>query len=195
MPPVQSLTHAQFLAKGHGKTAPWLDLVNSEEWDTYGKRTEWLDEPSWLPFFVRQWHFTAPGLARFPAAKFKALRAALRRSCETLFAGRAIPAQELREINRALNLSGTRALVQRKSGLQVEFLPHKNGWEVILAQIALSFAETVARQKSGRIKICLNSDCRWVFYDTTKGRTRRWCSDKVCGNRDRVRRARARMSG
>ena len=194
MPATQSLTHAQFLAKGHGKTAPWLDLVNSEEWDTYGKRTEWLDEPSWLPFFFRQWHFKAPGDARFPAAKFKALRAALRQSCQALFAGFVIPAKELRAINRSLRLSGTRVLTQSQNGLQVEFLPHKNGWDVILAQIALSFAETVAPGKSGRIKICLNSDCRWVFYDATKGRTRRWCSDKVCGNRDRVRRARARVS-
>jgi predicted RNA-binding Zn ribbon-like protein len=188
------LTHAQFLAKGHGKTAPWLDLVNSEEWDTYGKRTEWLDDPSWLPFFLRQWHFTAPNHSRFPAAKFKGLRAALRKSCEALFAERVIPAQVLHAINRALSLSGKRALIQRQNGLQVEFLPHKSGWELILAQTALSFAETVAPQKSGRIKICLNSDCRWIFYDATKGRTRRWCSDKVCGNRDRVRRARARMS-
>ena len=194
MPPTQSLTHAQFLAKGHGKTAPWLDLVNSEEWDTYGKRTEWLDDPSWLPFFLRHWHFKAPGHARFPAAKFKVLRAALRRSCEALLAGHVIPAQELHAINRALSLCGTRALIQRQNGFQVEFLPHKNGWELILAQIALSFAEVVATQNSQRIKICLNSDCRWVFYDATKGRTRRWCSDKVCGNRDRVRRARARMS-
>jgi predicted RNA-binding Zn ribbon-like protein len=194
MPSTQSLTHAEFLAKGHGKTAPWLDLVNSEEWDTYGKLTEWLDNPTWLAFFLRQWHFTTPGHSRFPAAKFKALRAALRKSCEALFAARLIPAQELRAINRALSLSGTRALRQRQNGLQVEFLPHKNGWDLILAQTALSFAETVAPQKSGRIKICLNSDCRWVFYDATKGRTRRWCSDKVCGNRNRVRRARARMA-
>ena len=61
MPSTQSLTHAEFLAKGHGKTAPWLDLVNSEEWDTYGKLTEWLDNPTWLAFFLRQWHFTTPG--------------------------------------------------------------------------------------------------------------------------------------
>jgi len=189
-----ALTHAQFLAKGHGKTAPWLDLANSEEWDTYGKRTEWLDDPSWLPFFPRQWHFSAPNHSSFPAAKFKALRSSLRKSCEALFAARVIPAQELRAINRALSLSGKRALIQRQNGLRVEFLPHTRGWELILAQTALSFAETVAPEKSGRIKICLNSDCRWIFYDATKGRTRRWCSDRVCGNRDRVRRARARMS-
>jgi len=52
----------------------------------------------------------------------------------------------------------------------------------------------LAGGNSARVKICRNADCRWVFYDTTKARSRRWCSDKVCGNRDRVRRARARAA-
>jgi hypothetical protein len=52
-----TLSPERFREKGHGKTAPWVDLVNSEEWDTYGKRTDWLDDPSWLPFFNKQWGF------------------------------------------------------------------------------------------------------------------------------------------
>jgi predicted RNA-binding Zn ribbon-like protein len=42
-----------------------------------------------------------------------------------------------------------------------------------------------------RLKICPNRGCRWVFYDRTKGKTRVWCNDRTCGNRERVRRARA----
>jgi len=188
------LTHSQFIAKGHGQTGPWLDLVNSEEWDTYGKRTEWLADPSWLAFFLRRWRFAAPQNARFPAAKFKALRAALRESSQALFAGRSIPAPALRALNRALSLTGRRVFRRHRNGLQVEFVTRATGWNAILARTALTFAEQATTQNSERIKVCLNSDCRWVFYDSTKGRTRRWCSDKVCGNRDRVRRARARMS-
>jgi predicted RNA-binding Zn ribbon-like protein len=186
------LTGAQFIAKGHGQSAPWLDLVNSEEWDTYGKRTEWLDEPSWLRFFLRQWHFQAPIRAAFPVTAFKHLRAALRKSCEALFAGRGIPATELRALNRKLTVIGKRELIQRQNGLQVEFVPQARDWDWILAQTALSFAEILARGNSARIKICLNHDCRWVFYDSTKANVRLWCSDKVCGNRERVRRARAK---
>jgi putative stress-induced transcription regulator len=80
MPPTQSLTHAQFLAKGHGKTAPWLDLVNSEEWDTYGKRTEWLDDPSWLPFFLRQCG-EIQGLARRAPQKLRSTLRGTRHPC------------------------------------------------------------------------------------------------------------------
>jgi len=47
------LTPDQFRKKGHGRTAPWVDLVNSEEWDTWGKATDWLEDPSWLPEITR----------------------------------------------------------------------------------------------------------------------------------------------
>ena len=190
-----TLTPAQFRKKGHGKTAPWVDLINSEEWDTYGKRTDWIEDASWLPFFLQQWRFAAPGgRTTFPMAKFKSLRGALRKSCQAIWAGRRLPETELRALNSALNVMGKRQLLQDQSGMQVDFVPQSEGWGSILAQIALSFANLVTSENRQRIKICLNEDCRWVFYDTTKARTRRWCSDKVCGNRERVRRARARMA-
>jgi len=78
--------------------------------------------------------------------------------------------------------------------LRLDFVPSAEGWDWVLAQIALAFASLLTGGDKSRVKICLNQDCRWIFYDTTKARTRRWCSDKVCGNRDRVRRARARMA-
>jgi len=189
-----ALTFAQFLKQGHGKTAPWVDLVNSEEWDTYGKRTDWLDEPSWLPFFLRRWQFATLKRKPFPAARFRALRSVVRQSCQALFEGGRLSAAGIRALNRTMNVAGKQALIQRQNGLKVEFIPASQGWDWILAKTALSFAELLAGGNSARVKICRNADCRWVFYDTTKARSRRWCSDKVCGNRDRVRRARARAA-
>jgi len=189
-----SLTPAQFRKRGHGKTACWLDLVNSEEWDTYGNRTDWIDDASWLPYFLEQWHLVAPEHLPFPAAGFKALRAVLRKSCEALVAGQNISGKELSALNATLNVAGKRELFRRQNSLRVEFVPESPGWEWILAETALSFADLLTRENGRRIMICDNHDCGWVFFDTTKGKTRRWCSDKVCGNRDRVRRARARAS-
>jgi len=188
------LTPAQFRNKGHGTTACWLDLANSEEWDTYGNRTDWIDDACWLPYFLEQWHFVAPDHPPFPAASFKALRAVIRKGCEALFAGQSIADKELRALNDTLNVKGKRGLLRGPSGLRVEFVPESPGWDWILAQTALSFAQVLTPESAQRVKICDNPDCRWVFYDATKGKTRRWCSDKVCGNRDRVRRARARAS-
>ena len=40
-------SETDFRAEGHGKTGPWLDLVNSYEWDTFGNPTEHLKDPAW----------------------------------------------------------------------------------------------------------------------------------------------------
>lgn len=189
------MTPDQFRKKGHGKIAPWVDLLNSEEWDTYGRRTDWLNDPSWLPFFLKQWQFDTPHRASFPTLKFERLREVLRKSCETIVTGRAVLDTELHELNAALNVTGIQQLIRRQKRLRLEFVPRSEGWDWILSEIASSFAGQLAESDGSRIKICQNQDCRWVFYDATKGKTRRWCSDKVCGNRERVRRARAKAAG
>ena len=41
-----------------------------------------------------------------------------------------------------------------------------------------------------RVRVCADDSCAWLFVDTTRNRTRRWCDMKVCGNRNKVRRFR-----
>jgi predicted RNA-binding Zn ribbon-like protein len=38
-----------------------------------------------------------------------------------------------------------------------------------------------------RLKLCSASDCAVVYYDTSKNRSKRWCSMQVCGNRAKTR--------
>jgi predicted RNA-binding Zn ribbon-like protein len=33
-----------------------------------------------------------------------------------------------------------------------------------------------------RLKGCANDTCRWVYYDQSKNRSRRWCDTETCGN-------------
>jgi predicted RNA-binding Zn ribbon-like protein len=45
-----------------------------------------------------------------------------------------------------------------------------------------------------RVRQCESAQgCGWIFLDCTKGRTRRWCDMKVCGNRAKARRHYARL--
>lgn len=64
----------------------------------------------------------------------------------------------------------------------------RGGLSVIVA------ASVTARIKGtwGRLKICPADDCRWGFYDTSRNRSKRWCSMEVCGNRNKVRAYRGR---
>ena len=42
------------------------------------------------------------------------------------------------------------------------------------------------------IRECGDESCRWLFLDTSKNRTRQWCSMRSCGNREKARRHYAR---
>jgi predicted RNA-binding Zn ribbon-like protein len=64
--------------------------------------------------------------------------------------------------------------------------------------VTASLGENVARVVSeglwDRLRMCAAPDCRWVFYDTSRNARGRWCSMRVCGNRDKTRRYRDRKA-
>jgi predicted RNA-binding Zn ribbon-like protein len=180
-----------FRSHGFGKVAPWVDLVNSQEWDGFGNLSDRLDDPRWLTSFLRHWKLPPPPGERAPLSALKGLRTLLRRLTEKLPAATPFSPTETRELNSAMSVAAYQKLVQRQNSYRIELAPVRSDWNWVLAKIAASAAETLAAPQSARIKICANNDCRWLFYDPTKARTKRWCSDKTCGNRDRVRRARA----
>ena len=45
-----------------------------------------------------------------------------------------------------------------------------------------------------KIGECGEPTCRWLFLDHSKNHSRRWCDMRVCGNRNKVQRFRARQS-
>jgi len=75
---------------------------------------------------------------------------------------------------------------------RVELVPLRPGWPAFMGGIAASFADTLAEGGGQRVRICGNPDCRWVFSDDTRSRTKRYCEDKSCGNLMKVRRFRSR---
>lgn len=48
-----------------------------------------------------------------------------------------------------------------------------------LAEIAAAAAKARIKGSWRRLKICPADDCQWVFYDTSRSRSRRWCSMEV----------------
>ncbi|UQU67792.1 ABATE domain-containing protein [Couchioplanes caeruleus] len=51
-----------------------------------------------------------------------------------------------------------------------------------LAALAEAIRECAERQVWGRLKVCDRGTCRWAYYDSSRNRTRRWCSMAGCGN-------------
>jgi predicted RNA-binding Zn ribbon-like protein len=60
-------------------------------------------------------------------------------------------------------------------------------WILSLQTVALLTSPALKRVHS-----CHSESCRWLFLDTSKNHTRRWCDMKVCGNRMKAQRFQAR---
>jgi predicted RNA-binding Zn ribbon-like protein len=56
-------------------------------------------------------------------------------------------------------------------------------WPVVRAAADLLTSDTLSM-----LRICAADDCQWLFIDTSKNQTRRWCNMKSCGNRAKARR-------
>jgi len=60
-----------------------------------------------------------------------------------------------------------------------------------LGALALSASDLMTSEAVDRVRACGNPECRWLFLDTSKNHTRRWCDMKLCGNRMKARRFKA----
>jgi predicted RNA-binding Zn ribbon-like protein len=55
-------------------------------------------------------------------------------------------------------------------------------WPILKAAI-----ELVSSAELGRLRLCANPDCGWVFLDQSRKGNRRWCSMRECGSRAKAR--------
>jgi len=105
-------------------------------------------------------------------------------------------ARELRGDLRAL-ASGERHAQGRQVDVQVALTA--DGKVELSAPTAAGFlaaaaAKVAIEERIDRVKICPADDCRWAFYDSSRNRSRQWCSMKVCGNRAKARAHRQRSA-
>jgi len=59
-------------------------------------------------------------------------------------------------------------------------------FDAILWQIAHSAGQILLSKELAQVKEC--PGCGWLFLDTSKNQSRRWCSMNTCGARDKMRR-------
>lgn len=139
------------------------------------------------------------GNDRAKAAAFKESEA-LNASLRVLFTAAArhepLPQQELDHLNTLVHKT---AAWRRISVCDDEDAGKKIscGWDfkdappvALLGPIVWRAVELLESGPVDRIKECGAEDCRWLFLDTSKNRSRQWCSMQNCGNRTKVRRFR-----
>lgn len=68
------------------------------------------------------------------------------------------------------------------------------GLEAFEERLLLAIERVQALGGWARLKACPAEDCQWAFIDTSRNRSRTWCSMEVCGNRSKTRRYRSRSA-
>jgi predicted RNA-binding Zn ribbon-like protein len=102
--------------------------------------------------------------------------------------------EEVAVVNRWL---GRRAgLRLERSGDRLALRAHDGGDPVrtALGRLAEAAARGIVMDDRDRVRVCGNDDCRWTFYDHSRGGRRKWCDMAVCGNRAKARRHREKVA-
>ena len=133
-----------------------------------------------------------PHQAAAVLARAKDFREALNGLASAIDAGRQPDADVLETIGQCL--AGAYAngrLVPHEGALQW-VASAEDDLERVLWEIGRAAGRLVISPRLAKVRACAASDCGWWFVDDTKNRSRRWCDMKLCGNREKLRRFRAR---
>jgi predicted RNA-binding Zn ribbon-like protein len=169
-----------------------LDFVNTHD---VGQGTDELDTPDRLAAWLAAHHLVPAGTpvgGAVGGAAELTTAITLREGLRAAMLGhhgpdpRALPA-ELDDI-----LAGLPVRVSLGAADRPVLLPAAGGVAGGLSGLAAAIVATAADGTWPRLKVCQEDGCRWAFLDTSKNRSRNWCSMRVCGNRTKTRAYRAR---
>jgi len=180
---------------------PVLDFINTkiaadgkpvDLLETFRHVLDWLYAAGFLAEdekvqYELTWGETDQGSQALEAAR--KLRGALHMIIELCKHGdsSSIPRHCLETINDFLhNRITTTKLAHTEHGFETEKRTTIQRPADLLAPIAQAAAELFSRNEFTLIKKCSNPECVLYFYDNSKNSTRRWCSQKTCGNRMKV---------
>lgn len=124
----------------------------------------------------------------------RALREALAQVLYGLLEGRVPDTAALAQLERQFKVAGRHRTLAAGDAATLTWT-----WSAAAGRAALPAwllaqraAELLLSPALAHLRACEADTCRWLFLDTSKSHTRRWCDMKVCGNRMKARRFQAR---
>jgi predicted RNA-binding Zn ribbon-like protein len=192
-----------------------LDFVNSLDRRFGGEPLELLGDYGDLLRFAEQSQVLDASriraLARSvtPGAAARALRAAreLREAMASVLYshvdGHAPSADAVRVLERRLHDADLHRELRWERGVARQNRPPALQWrwgrferdaELPVWILAQSASKLMLSKSMEHVRACGAPTCRWLFLDTSKNHTRRWCNMKICGNRMKARRFQARRA-
>lgn len=185
-----------------------LDFVNTTEWRESAEPVDWLNSYSDLVGWSMDAGLIdeegALSLMQKAAQRPEEAQAAIERSLalrEAIFGifsafahAEGIRDTDLALLNDVLRDASQNLRVKRISE-GFDWLWSRDSLDWMLGPIARSAAELMTSSELERVGICADDrGCAYVFYDTSRNHSRRWCSMESCGNRAKARRHYQRKS-
>lgn len=122
------------------------------------------------------------------------LREAIYRIFSAISADKETNPGDLAILNKFLSAAMARSrLIHSGKGYKWDWEPEKGALDQMLWPIARSAADLLTSEELTLVRECANDSCGWLFVDTSRNHSRRWCSMNDCGNRLKARRHYARM--
>jgi predicted RNA-binding Zn ribbon-like protein len=178
---------------GHGKPAGHEYLKAYRDLAVWCRRVDILtdrDAESLIGEAARQ---PAPAAAAFERAI--ALRETIYRIFSAIAHGAPPGAADLAALNEARSEALAHSqIVPTAGGFALDWTD-KAALEWVLWPIALSAADLLTSGNRSHVRACAGQGCDWLFLDTSRNHSRRWCTMDGCGNRSKARRFYERKRG
>lgn len=171
-----------------------FDFINSN-WYKLKDNIEPFGNEEWVNRFLNKWEM---GHILLPTDELLAvivrLRYLLTDIVEKIQLSGDIEEKDINSFNDFMALTSVYRKIDNNEGkYRINYIPASYDWNWIISYIANSFGELICNYDITNIKICENTECKFVFYDSSKNHSKRWCCD-TCRNLIKVRRFRAKQS-
>ena len=118
-----------------------------------------------------------------------ALRETIYRIFTAIAQAREPDSRDLATTNAVLHAALSRLqVIPSAGGFQWAWVEGEGDLDRMLWPIVRSAADLLISADLRRVRQCAGEGCDWLFVDTSKNQSRRWCSMNMCGSRDKARR-------
>lgn len=124
------------------------------------------------------------------------LREAIYRIFASIEQGREVSHEDVQILTDALPnaMTGPELVIAHDSRWQLQWRGDQTGLDRMLWPVIRSAVTLLTEGDLSRVGQCADDrGCGYLFYDTTRNRSRRWCDMDSCGNRAKARRHHARQ--
>ena len=189
---------------------PCLDFVNTLDWRGRKRPTEFLQTYTDLIAWCQHAGTLSRQAARRVTQNSKSQRSkqtrALKRALQlrenlyqifsALADGKTAANKDLATFNQFFSRTMKNSkIVKTSQGYKLDFMENPANMEWILNPLIRSAADLLVSKELKRVKKCGDPACGWLFLDTSRNCSRRWCNMSDCGNRAKASRFYKKKTG